>query len=93
MPVPLGPERVLCFGEVERVDDLTVLPAVVAGRPRTDARVGGVGKVTQPCAGRVDWVDVERQLAGPQTAPGDSSSDTIRATLRALPRAISSSGF
>ena len=93
VPVPLGPEGLLCIGEVERVDDLAVLPAVVAGRSRTDTRVGGVGKVTQPGAGRVDRVDVERQRAGPQTAPGDSSSDTTRATLRALPRAISSSGF
>jgi hypothetical protein len=93
VPVPLGPEGVLGFGEVERVDDGAALPAVVAGRPRTDARVGSVGNVTQPGAGRVDRVDVERQRAGPQTAPGDSSSDTIRATRRALPRAISSSGF
>lgn len=93
MAIPLGPERVLRVGEVESVDDVAALPAVIAWRLRPNARVGAVRNVTQPDAGGVDRIDIECQRARPQTAPGDSSSDTTRATARALPRAISSSGF
>jgi hypothetical protein len=91
--VPLSPKALLVSGEVEGVDDLTALPAVVAGRLRSEAWVGEVRDVTQPRSGGVNRIDVERQRSGPQTAPGDSSSETTRATRRALPRAISSSGF
>lgn len=93
MAIPLCPERVLLVGEVESVDHVASLPPVVTWRLRPAARVGAVGNVTQPGAGGVNRIDVERQRARPQTAPGDSSSDTTRATRRALPRAISSSGF
>jgi len=93
MAVPLGPERVPVVGEIEHVDDLAVLPAVVAWRPGPRPRISAVRHVTQPRARGVDRIDVESQRRSPQTAPGDSSSDTTRATRRALPRAISSSGF
>ena len=93
MAIPLSPERVLVVGEVESVDDVAALPTVVTWRLRPYARVGAVGNVTQPRAGGVNRINTECQRAGPQTAPGDSSSDTTRATRRALPRAISSSGF
>lgn len=93
VPVPLGPQRSLGVREVEGVDDVAVLPAVVAGRLRPGTGVGAVGNVAQPGARRVSCVDVECQRTGPQTAPGDSSSETTRATLRALPRAIRSSGL
>ncbi len=93
MAIPLGPERLLPIGEVESVDDVAALPTVVTRRPRPNARVSTVGDVTQPRAGGVNRIDIECQRAGPQTAPGDSSSDTTRATRRARPRAISSNGF
>jgi hypothetical protein len=93
MAIPLGPQRVPLIGEVQGVDDLASLPPVVARRLRPKARIGVVRNVTQPRAGGADRIDVERQRRSPQTAPGDSSSDTTRATRRALPRAISSSGF
>jgi hypothetical protein len=91
--VPLSPEGLLLIGEVEGVDDLAALPAVVARRLRSDTRVSEVRDVTQPRSGGVNRIDLERQRSGPQTAPGDSSSETTRATRRALPRAISSRGF
>ena len=93
VPVPLRPERILFVAQVESVDDIAALPPVVARRLRPSARVRFVRKVTQPCANSLGCIDVECRRARPQTAPGDSSSDTTRATLRALPRAISSSGF
>jgi hypothetical protein len=91
--VPLSPKGLLLVGEVEGIDDLAALPAVVARRLRSDARVSEVRDVTQPRTGGVNRIDVERQRSGPQTAPGDSSSETTRATRRALPRAINSRGF
>lgn len=91
--IPLSPEGLLLICEVEGVDDLAALPAVVAWWLRPKAWVGEVWDVTQPRAGGINRIDVERQRSGPQTAPGDSSSETTRATRRALPRAINSSGF
>lgn len=93
VPIPLGPQRFLGVRQVEGIDDIAALPSAFTGRLRTSMRVGFVGNVTQPCTRRVSCIDVERQRARPQTAPGDSSSETTRATFRALPRAISSSGF
>jgi len=93
MAIPLSPQRVLLVGEVESVDDVAALPTVVTWRLRPNAWVSAAGNVTQPRAGGVNRIDIECQRARPQTAPGDSSSDTTRATRRALPRAISSSGF
>ncbi len=86
-------ECVLVIREVEGVDHVAVLPAAVARRPRPKARVSTMWDLTQPRAGGVNRDDVERQRARPQTAPGDSSSETTRATWRTLPRAINSSGF
>lgn len=91
--IPLSPQRLLLIGEVESVDDVAALPAVVARWLRPPARVSEVRDLTQPRSVGVNRVDVERRRAGPQTAPGDSSSETTRATRRALPRAINSSGF
>jgi hypothetical protein len=91
--IPLSPKRFLVVSEVEGVDDVAALPAVIARRLRPEAWVGEVRDLTQPCSRRVDRIDVERQRVGPQTAPGDSSSETTRATWRALPRPINSSGF
>lgn len=61
MPVPLSPQRVLLLGEVESVDGLATLPAVVAGRLRPKARVRVVRNVAQPGACRADRIDVECQ--------------------------------
>jgi hypothetical protein len=91
--IPLSPKRFLVVSKVEGVDDVAALPAVIARRLRPDAWVGEVRDLTQPCSRRVDRIDVERQRVGPQTAPGDSSSEMTRATWRALPRPINSSGF
>jgi len=91
--IPLSPQGLLLIGEVEGVDDVAALPAIIARRLRPKAWVSAVRDLTQPRAGGVDRIDVERQPARPQTAPGDSSSETTRATRRALPRAIKSSGF
>jgi len=91
--IPLSPERLLLIGEVEGIDDVAALPAVVARRLWPSAWVSAVRDLTQPRAGGVGRIDVERQRGRPQTAPGDSSSETTRATRRALPRAINSSGF
>jgi len=93
MAVPLGAQRLLLIGEVEGIDHVAPLPPVVACWLRPRAGVGAVWDLAQPGAGGVNRIDVERQLARPQTAPGDSSSETTRATRRALPRAINSSGF
>lgn len=93
VPIPLGPQRVLGARKVEGINDFAALPSVIGRRLRPSTRVRFVGNVTQPCTSRVGRVDVECQRAKPQTAPGDSSSETTRATLRARPRAISSSGF
>jgi hypothetical protein len=91
--IPLSPQRLPLIGEVEGVDDVASLPAVVARRLRPEVWVGAVRDLTQPRACGVNRIDVERQPPRPQTAPGDSSSETTRATRRALPRAINSSGF
>jgi hypothetical protein len=91
--IPLSPERLLLIGEVEGIDDVAALPAVVARWLWPSAWVSAVRDLTQPRAGGVGRIDVERRRVGPQTAPGDSSSETTRATRRALPRAINSSGF
>jgi hypothetical protein len=91
--IPLRPEGLLVVSEVERVDDIAPLPAAVAWWLRPKAWISAVRDLTQPRTCRVDRIDIECQSAGPQTAPGDSSSDTTRATRRALPRAINSSGF
>jgi hypothetical protein len=91
--VPLSPKDLLLIGEVEGVDDLAALPAVVASWLRPNAWVSSVGDVIQPRSGGINGIDVERHRSGPQTAPGDSSSETTRATRRALPRAINSSGI
>jgi hypothetical protein len=93
VPIPLSPERVLAVGEVEGIDDVAALPAVVPRRLWASAWISSVRDLTQPRAGGVDRIDVEYQGARPQTAPGDSSSDTTCATRRARPRAIISSGF
>ena len=93
MAVPLGRHGGRVVGEVESVHDAAALPAVVARGLRTVARVGVVGDVSEPVADGVDGVDVERQEPVLQAAPGDSSSETTRATRRAWPRAISSSGL
>jgi hypothetical protein len=61
MPVPLRPQRVLLLGEVEGVDGLATLPAVVAGRLRPRARIRVVRNVAQPGACRADCIDVECQ--------------------------------
>jgi hypothetical protein len=91
--IPLSPKRFLIVREIEGVDDVAALPTVVAWRLRPEAWVGEVRDVTQPRSSGVNRIDVKRQRVGPQTAPGDSSSETTRATRRALPRAINSSGF
>jgi hypothetical protein len=91
--IPLGPQGLLLISEVEGIDDLAVLPAVITRWLWPPAWVSEVGDLTQPRSGGVSRIDVECQRAGPQTAPGDSSSETTRATRRALPRAINSSGF
>jgi hypothetical protein len=91
--IPLRPQRLLVIGEIEGVDDVAMLPAVVARRLRPKARVSAVRDLTQPRAGGINRNNPERQRVRPQTAPGDSSSETTRATRRALPRAINSSGF
>lgn len=93
MPIPLRPQRLLLVGEVESIDDVAPLPAAVAWRLRAELRVSPVRDVTQPDAGGIDRIDMECQRPRPQTAPGDSSPDTTRATRRARPRAINSSGF
>ena len=93
MAIPLSPQRLLLVTEVESIDDVASLPAVVTWRLRANARVSPVRNLTQPPAGGVNRIDIQCQRARPQTAPGDSSSDTTRATRRALPRAINSSGF
>jgi hypothetical protein len=93
MAIPLSPQRALHIGEIESVDDGAALPTAVTWRPRPNARVSAVGNVTQPRPGGVNRIDIKCKRARPQTAPGDSSSDTTRATRRALPRAINSSGF
>jgi hypothetical protein len=93
VPIPLSPERLLVVGEVERVDDVAALPAVVPRGLWASAWDASVRNLTQPSAGRVDRIDIECRRARPQTAPGDSSSDTTCATRRARPRAINSSGF
>ncbi len=93
MAVPLGPQRVVLIGQVEGVNYLAALPAIITGWVRPNRGIRVVWNVTQPGAYCVDCIDVESQGARPQTAPGDSSSDTTRATVRTLPRAISSSGF
>jgi hypothetical protein len=61
MPVPLSPQRVLLLGEVEGVDGVATLPAVVAWRLRPRARVRVVRNVAQPGARRADCIDVECQ--------------------------------
>jgi hypothetical protein len=48
MPVPLRPQRLLVVGQVERVDDVAALPAVVARRLRPNVRVRTVRNVTRP---------------------------------------------
>lgn len=91
--IPLSPQRFLVVGEVERVEGVAALPAVVAGRLRPYVWIGVMCDVAQPRPRGRNRINVERQRAGPQTAPGDSSSETTRATRRTRPRAISSSGF
>jgi len=61
MSVPLSPKRVLLLGEVDGVDDVAVLPAVVAERLRARARVRAMRNVAQPGACRADRIDVEGQ--------------------------------
>jgi hypothetical protein len=78
--IPLSPERVLVVGEVEGVDDVAALPAAVARWPRPRVWIGAVRNLTQPRASGVNRNGIERQRARPQTAPGDSSSETTRAT-------------
>lgn len=53
VPVPLGPQSVVGVGEVEGVDDLAALPAVVAWRLRPGMRIRAVRNVAQPGACRV----------------------------------------
>lgn len=65
MTVPLGPQRLLLVGEVERVDDLAALPPAITGRIRPNAGIRVVRNVTQPRAIRVECVDVEGQRARP----------------------------
>ena len=91
--IPLGPQGFLLICEIDGVDDPATLPPVIARRLWPEQRGSEVRDLTQPRSGDVNRLDVERQQVGPQTAPGDSSSETTRATRRALPRAISSSGF
>ena len=91
--IPLRPERLLAVGQVKGIDGVAALPAIVAGRLWPQARIGTVRDVAQPRAGGVNRIDIERQRARPQTAPGDSSSEITRATCRTRPRAINSSGL
>jgi len=69
MPIPLGPERVRLIGEIQRVDDRAALPAVIARGLRSRTRICIVRHVAQPCAGGVDWIDVERQMSDLRRRP------------------------
>ena len=48
VPIPLGPERCLFVGEVQRVHDTPALPAPVAGWIRPGAGIRSVWEVAQP---------------------------------------------
>jgi hypothetical protein len=61
MAIPLSPERLLVTRQVEGVDNGSALPAIVRRRGRAGARIGAVGDVAQPDAGRIECPNVERQ--------------------------------
>jgi hypothetical protein len=78
MPVPLGPDRGLVAGEVQRLDARPMLPATVGGRDASRERVGSVHRVAPPSTlPEGDRVDVEGHA---QAAPGSSKLETRRAT-------------
>ncbi len=63
--IPLSPQGLLLICEIEGVDDLAALPAVVARWLRPKAWIGEVRDVTQPRSGGINRIDVERQRLGP----------------------------
>lgn len=69
MPVPLGPCCLLAVGEIERVHDVSALPAVVRRRfPPRQRRRSGTGVLEPAAAGR----DRCRRARYPQLAPWSS---------------------
>jgi hypothetical protein len=78
MPVPLGPDRGLIAGEVQRLDGGTMLPAAIRRRDPSRERIGAMNRVAPPSTlPDGDRVDVEGHA---QVAPGSSRLETRRAT-------------
>ena len=90
MAIPLGPDRRLRFREVDGIDDVATLPAVVRRvlSPRKRRKTGS--GMPEPLA--TDASGVDRQRQG-YAAPGCSSPRTTAATRRYSPRARRSIGF
>jgi hypothetical protein len=78
MAIPLGPDRGLVAGEVQRLNGRATLPAAVRRRDPSRERVGSAHRVAPPSTlPDGDGVDVEGHA---QAAPGSSRLETRRAT-------------